>query len=154
MNMKEDVDFTLNMPIQFIVTSQLSEKENFWLKNLTNNLQDERMAKKLIEFYKEHEDDIHYKSVMDVIMRANKKLFQKGDKDMCDAMMEILQEQIDAMLEKASEKSKADGIRIGEERGFHLAKRVMQLNAIGENYESIAAKCKLTVEEVRELLAF
>lgn len=86
MNVKEEVNLTLNMPIQFIVTSQLSEKENFWLKNLTNNLQDERIAKKLIEFYKEHEDDIHYKSVMDVIMRANKKLFQKGDKDMCDAI--------------------------------------------------------------------
>lgn len=133
--------------MQFIVTAQLSEEENFWLKNLTNDLRDKRIAQQLIEDYKIHKDDIHYSSVMDVIMRANKEMFFKeGDEKMCQAMMEFLQDRIDEMVDKASEKSKEDGI--------HLAKQVLRLNADGADYETIALKCMLTVEEVKDILSY
>ena len=85
---------------------------------------------------------------------------------MCDAMMEILKDRIDEM----NQKSKEEGIRIGEERGekrgerrgkrqgrrqgLMLAKKVMRMNADGVDCAMIASKCYLSVEEVRDILAF
>lgn len=141
------------LELQFIVTAQLSE-ENFWLKNLTNDLQDKTTVNKLIERYREHKDDIHYSSVMDVIMHANKEFFYKEDEKMCQAMMEILQDRIDEMVDKSRE----DGIRIGErngeEKGILLAKQVLRMNADGADYETIALKCMITVDEVEDILSY
>ena len=137
------------MPIQLIVTSQLSEKKNFWLKYLTNDLKNGTTLDRLIKKYKQHKNDIYYKSVMDIIVRANKKIFMEENK-MCDAMMEILQDRID----KISEKTKDDGIRIGEKQGLHLAKMIMRMNADGVDCETIASKCLISVEEVKDVLAF
>lgn len=162
------------IPVQFIVTAQLSEQENFWLKNLTNDLQDKTTAKELIERYKEHKDDIHYDSVMDIIVKANKNIFNQGDENMCNALLELVQEQmqdkIDEMLNQVSIKSREDGmrlgeekglrlgeekgLRLGEEKGLRLAKMVLRMNADGTDYETIASKCMLSVEEVMDILNF
>lgn len=159
--------FTYNtIPIQFIVTAQLSEKDNFWLRNFTNDLQDTKTIKKLIAQYTEHKNDIYYNSVMDIIVRANKKIFQKEESEMCDALFEILQEHFQdkieeifpEKIEEISQNSKAEGIRIGEElgeeKGLHLAKIIFQLNAQGVDYETIASKCMLSVDEVKDILVF
>lgn len=146
------------IPIQFIVTAQLSEQENFWLKNLTNDLQDKTTAIELIERYKEHKDDIHYDSVMDIIVKANKNIFNQGDENMCNALLELVQEQmqdkIDEMLNQVSIKSREDGMRLGEEKGLRLAQMVFRMNADGTDYETIASKCMLSVEEVMDILNF
>lgn len=154
------------IPIQFIVTAQLSEQENFWLKNLTNDLQDKTTAIELIERYKEHKDDIHYDSVMDIIVKANKNIFNQGDENMCNALLELVQEQmqdkIDEMLNQVSIKSREvgmrlgeeKGLRLGEEKGLRLAKMVLRMNADGTDYETIASKCMLSVEEVMDILNF
>ena len=157
------------IPIQVIITSQLSEKNNFWLKSLTNDLKDNVMADKIIKKYIQHKDDNYYRSVMDIIVRANRKLFEEGN-NMCDAMMEILKDRIDEM----NQKSKEDGIRIGEERGerrgerrgekrgkrqgrregLQLAKKIMRMNAEGIDCTTIASRCYISVEEVKDILAF
>lgn len=87
---------------------------------------------------------------MNVIMHANKAVFQKEDEEMCEAMMEILQDRIDEMVDQ----SKEAGIRMGEERGLHLAKQILRMNADGIDCETIAVKCMLTVEEVKDILEF
>lgn len=144
--------------MQFIVTAQLSEEENFWLKNLTNDLQDKRIVNQLLEDYKAHKGDIHYSSVMDVIMRANKEMFFKEDEKMCQAMMEFLQDRIDEMVDKSKEDGirigECNGIRIGEEKGILLAKQVLRMNTDGADYETIALKCMLTVDEVKDILSY
>lgn len=43
-----------SIPIQFIVTSKLSFKENLWLKGLTNHLKNIELTEALAEDYRKH----------------------------------------------------------------------------------------------------
>ena len=64
-------------PMQLIVTSKLSEEDNFWLKNLTNDLKEKSEADKMFEEYGKHSDSKLHKSVMDLIMQANERIFKE-----------------------------------------------------------------------------
>ena len=92
------------MPVQLIVTSRLSEKKNFWLKNLTDDLRNKKTVDKMLEEYGKHRNNIYYKSVMDIIVRANGSMF-KEECGMCDAMMEILKDRIEVLNQKSSEET-------------------------------------------------
>lgn len=92
------------IPIQLIVTRQLSETENLWLKNLTDNLSDSEKAKQLIEDYLIHADNNLYQAVMDTITRANQKTFEEVN-GMSDIFMEIVQEKFDKKLKEETEKA-------------------------------------------------
>ena len=46
--------------IQLIITSELPEETNLWLKNLTNNLKENKTVEKLIQAYKGHDKDDLY----------------------------------------------------------------------------------------------
>lgn len=65
-----------------------------------------------------------------------------------------MQDKIDEMLNQVSIKSREDGMRLGEEKGLRLAKMVLRMNADGTDYETIASKCMLSVEEVMNILNF
>lgn len=126
-------------PIQLIVTSRLTDEENFWLKNLTNDIRKKEIIDQMIEEYVKHKDDIYYRSVMDIIVRANEKMFEEGN-GMCDAMMEILKDRIEEMKHES------------RNEGMRLAKMVMRMNTEGISYENIADQCQITLEEVIEIL--
>ena len=93
-------------PIQIIVTSKLSETENLWLKNRTDNMKDVRSARKLIDDYGKHRENDLYESVMNIIMRANKEKFQEV-RGMCDALKELMKDE----LEEAKREAKKEGIQ-------------------------------------------
>lgn len=65
------------IPMQLIITSRLSEKENLWLKSLTDELEQTADAERLVSVYKKHTDNTLYRSVMDIIVRANRKNFRR-----------------------------------------------------------------------------
>ncbi len=65
------------IPIQLILTKELSENHNLWLKNLTDNLEDPEMVNRLIEQYAKHKENSLYKSVMNLIVRANQEKFKE-----------------------------------------------------------------------------
>ena len=73
------------IPIQILVTSRLDPVENLWLRSLTNDLDKSKTARTLLKEYQKHEKNVLYRSMMDVIVRANPKQFQEG-KIMCDAL--------------------------------------------------------------------
>lgn len=116
------------IPIQFIVTSKLSTKENLWLKSLTNQLRDFELTSALAEDYKKHKTNTLYQSVMDIIIRANKQQFSKEVGDVCEALRELTREWY------------ADEI---EEAGKVAANRVNALNRklleLGRNEDIIKA---------------
>lgn len=88
-------------PIQLILTSELSEKSNFWLRNLTNNLKEENDVVELATEYEKNRDNALYKAMMDVIVRANKPLFEEvKEKDMCEAIRELFHDEIEAEKKK------------------------------------------------------
>lgn len=73
------------IPIQMILTKELSEKHNLWLKSLTDDLEGADTVRRLIEQYGEHKENKLYKSVMNLIVRANQDKF-KEVKTMCEAL--------------------------------------------------------------------
>ena len=92
------------VPIQLLVTSELSEQENLWLKCLTNDLDDMVTIDRLSEEYGAHEHEELYKSVMNVIVRANKERFKEAT-NMCEALREIWAEDF--------EQARSEGVEIG-----------------------------------------
>ena len=87
------------IPIQIIVTKELTEAENLWLKSLTNELEQNETAEKLLEEYSKNQANALYRSVMELIVRANKQKFEKV-KGMCDALRELMKDEIDAEVKK------------------------------------------------------
>lgn len=83
------------IPIQLILTKELSENHNLWLKNLTDNLEDPEMVNRLIEQYAKHKENSLYKSVMNLIVRANQEKF-KEVKAMCEALEELMKDELEA----------------------------------------------------------
>lgn len=126
-------------PMQLLVTTELSEEENFWLKNLTNDLTDKRDVDKLLSAYEEHKDNKLYQSVMDVIVRANKELFME-EGHMCQAILEL------DFVQKA--------ITQGEARGIHsqLLSQIQCKLAKGKSPEVIADEVEESVERVMKLI--
>ena len=87
------------IPIQIIVTKELTEAENLWLKSLTNELEQNETAEKLLEEYSKNQANALYRSVMELIVRANKQKFE-GVKGMCDALRELMKDEIDAEVKR------------------------------------------------------
>lgn len=85
-------------PMQLIITSELSEEENFWLKYLTDDIKEAETAKKITERYENHSTNSLYKSVMELIVRANSEVFKEAS-EMCDALKEIFRESFEKEFE-------------------------------------------------------
>ncbi len=89
-------------PMQIIVTSKLTKEKNFWLKNLTDGIKDSKTIKEITEEYqKNHKSELH-RSVMNVIVRANKESFKEGNV-VCEAIVELFQDEYDAGVKAARE---------------------------------------------------
>lgn len=98
------------MGIQIIVTSQLSPEKNLWLYSLTDELKDFEVKRKLLDDYKKHEKDNLYSAVMQVIVRANREQFKEGE-NMCDALMEVINEVRGELIEKGREEGREEGAK-------------------------------------------
>lgn len=121
------------IPIQLIVTRQLSETENLWLKNLTDNLSDSEKAKQLIEDYLIHADNNLYQAVMDTITRANQKTFEEVN-GMSDIFMEIVQEKFDKKLKEETEKAVEKAVK-------EAVKKEKETTKLTERISLIQKKC-------------
>lgn len=97
------------LAMQLIVTSQLSGEENFWLKNLTDDLPDRVAVEALAKEYHEHRKNTLYRSVMDVIVRANEELFRE-ESDMCEAIIDLFRDEYDKGVEEAMQQGVQQGI--------------------------------------------
>ena len=92
-------------------------------------------AEKLIDEYEKHKNSNLYKAVMDIIVRANSETF-KEVKDMCEALKELMKDELDAARE--------NGIRQGQEiatdRLNILAKYLIQSNRTDDLLRSTTDK--------------
>lgn len=105
------------IPIQIILTQELSEKENLWLKNLTNNLNDKDSISRLLADYSLHKKDAHYRTVMEIIVRANMNKFREVHSEMCDALMELMKDELAEQLEEGRRSGLAEGWQSGLAEG-------------------------------------
>lgn len=90
-------------PIQFIVTSQLTEAENLWLYNLTNDIREIDRVDRLLREYREHQNDNLHKSIMNLIVNANKEIFEEANGSMCEALYELMKDQIEEQVKQQVE---------------------------------------------------
>ena len=127
------------IPMQLLITQELTQEENFWLKNLRIDLKAGREIQNIVAKYEQNRHSKDYAAVMDLITRANWKEME-ADRKMCDALRELFAEELKEENEK------------GMERGIHLAKIIFKLSAQGSSDEEIAEKCDLPLEQVREIL--
>ncbi len=95
--------------MQLIVTSELSADYNLWLNSLTNDLKGYDIIDKISSEYSKHEREEIYKSVMDVIVRANENEFREAN-NMCEALHELWKDDIDKAAEQARNEEKEKGI--------------------------------------------
>lgn len=128
-------------PIQIIVTSRLTKEKNFWLKNLTDDLRDPKIVKEITEEYKKNSKSELHRSVMNVIVRANKDSF-KEENAMCEAIVELFQDEYDAGIKAAKE----DGIKVLIEfaRKMKLEKSTTK--------EEVGEKFNLTEKQAQEYM--
>lgn len=129
-------------PMQLIVTSKLSKEDNFWLKNLTNDLKNKEEADELFEEYGKHSDSNLHKSIMDLVMRANKDVFKEAKGNMCNALYELFEDE----FKEAATKGRAEG---SKEKLLELIKIK---RSKGKSVEQIADDLEETVETIQELM--
>ena len=128
--------------MQLLVTSKLSEEENFWLRNLRNDIKLKEEAESILKEYEKHNHSNLHKSVMDLIVRANEQKFEEARGSMCDALMELMQ---DVIQEKV-----ADGKLEGAQE--KLFEQVQKKLAKGKNVEQIADELEESVDVIKKLI--
>ncbi len=101
-------------------------KENLWLRSLTNNLNDAKLVDKISGIYSKHQKDERYKSVMNVIVRANREKFKEVT-NMCEALREIWAEDF--------ERARTEGLKAGMEEGLKEGKEIGIKNMIESGKE-------------------
>lgn len=135
-------------PIQLIITSQLSEDNNLWLKNLTNNIKEYNTTNKLIQEYDRHSHDELYKSIMNVIVYANKAWFEEA-KNMCEALRELFKDELEEQLQKGFSNGFSDGIEEGEH--LKLLELIQKKISKGKTLAQIADELEETEEAILPL---
>ena len=89
---------TVLFPTQIIVTKELNEEAHIWLKALSGEMHKEQMRKLLekIEKLKMGFDRELADSVLQVSVSANKQVVEelRGDENMCQALLEIMEPEI------------------------------------------------------------
>lgn len=113
--------------------------------------------------YEKNRKSKDYSAVMNLVTRANWTQMEV-EKKMCDALNELFAEELkeaDARGRREGHKSGVieghrtgviEGRKSGRADGIKLTKKVFQLSAQGESMESIAEKCNIPLEEVRDIL--
>ena len=137
------------LPIQLIVTSKLSKKNNLWLKNLTNKLKATEIPS-LIEDYKKHKENKLYDAVLDVIIQANMNEWEAGS--MCNALEELLNKKVKEREEILNKKFKEqEEILKQEGRQENLLQIIYKKIQKQKTIEQIADELEETVETILPL---
>ena len=131
------------IPMQLLITRELTQEENFWLKNLRMDLKAGREIQTIVARYEQNRHSKDYAAVMDLITRANWTEMEV-ERKMCDALKELFAEELKEENER--------GMEQGMERGIYLAKLIFKLSSQGSSAEEIAEKCDLPLEQVRKIL--
>ena len=105
------------IPIQVIVTQQLSKEKNLWLRSLTDRIKDKEDMKRLLNEYREKQKNPLYESVMQMIVRANEEKFKEAD-CMCEALNRIIQDQIEEKIRNSLQAVYDEGYGMGMQQGM------------------------------------
>ena len=148
------------------MTSGLSVEENFWLRNLRNDIKRKEEAESILKEYEKHNHSNLHKSVMDLIVRANEQRFEEARGSMCDALVELMADVIEEKAEelaavKAEELAavKAEelaAVKVEKLAAEQVEKRweelILKKLAKGKTVEQIADDLEESVENIQRML--
>ena len=129
------------LPMQVIVTKELSKEENLWLHSLTDELDGRKEAEELVHIYKKHQKNILYESVMEVIVKANHEKFKEVS-GMCNALVEIMQPYIDEQV--------ALGLKREEQKIEERKQKIEEQEQEIEERKQEIEECKREMEECKQ----
>lgn len=126
------------------MSGKLSTENQKWLTALSNNLK-QKDAERIVlqsESLTQKDAKLYADSVLQATIKANKAVFHKirGESEyMCEALRELMKEDLD------------EATRIGEEKGKEIGKEVLILGALKNNSsaEEIARVLGIPLEEVQ-----
>ena len=126
------------LPIQVLVTNQLSPEKNLWLYSLTDTLEDMSVTRQLLEDYKKNKENQLYQSVMEIIVKANENRLKEGKRDMCNALLELMKDELDEKREEGIREGIKEGESLGENRINQLILKLSELNRTDEILKAAA----------------
>lgn len=112
-----------------------SEEENLWLRNLTDHLEGEAQAERLVRAYQKHKDNTLYQAMMNIIIRANREQFEEA-KDMCDALRELFAEELEENYQAGESKGRQEGRQEGRSE---LSRLILKLSELGRTDDIVKA---------------
>ena len=66
---------------------------------MTDTLKDLSVTRKLLEDYKKNKEDQLYQAVIEIIVKANENRLKEGKRDMCNALLELMKDELDEKRE-------------------------------------------------------
>ena len=146
-------------PIQIIVTRELNERHSA-LRILTKKVKESDARRFLEETGRALEpgDKENIDAVLQVSVAANRDVYEKirEDKDMCEALRDLMKEQIEQEVEQGIKQGREQGIKQGIKQGIEQGRE--QGREQGEQTSTIKAikkmmeKMKLTAQQAMDVL--
>ncbi len=103
-------------PLQIVIQRELPGEENVWLSRLRRGLKIQGDVDVLARAYRGREQEPLYSAAMDLIIRANWKIYKEG-KNVCDALNELFADKIQDSWNRGLQKGEQEG----EAKGRALA---------------------------------
>lgn len=101
-------------PTQVVVTKELDKKGHIWLKSLSNKMEKQDMKELLykIDTMNQKYERVLADSVLEVSIQANRRIVEELRKDdrMCQALLEIMEPEINKIKEDAVKSAVADAV--------------------------------------------
>ena len=98
----------LLFPIQVLVQRKLEQGENLWLNCLRQDLDGTKDVEALARAYKGKDKDPLHSAAMDLIVRANRKVYEEGMR-MCDALNELFADKLELQRMEGITEGKTEG---------------------------------------------
>ena len=93
----------------------------------------------MLKEYKKHKTDKLYESVMDTIMKSNFNLVKEME-TMCEALRELMKDELEERERIAKEDGKKEGEEFGETRVNQLNQKLISLNRFDDIVKSVSDK--------------
>ena len=140
----------LPFPAQIIVTQELEPGEHRSLRILSNHAKKEDVEEFLrkAEGMKMPRDRQNVEAVLQVSVKANDELYReiRRDANMCDALRELMKDDLEDARKMGEAKGKAEGKIMGE------AKIILKMNHSGMSPENIASITGKDLDEINAIL--
>ena len=98
------------------------------------------VTRKLLEDYKKNKEDQLYQAVMEIIVKANENRLKEGKQDMCNALLELMKDELDEKREEGIREGIKEGIKEGESLGENrINQLILKLSELNRTDEILKA---------------